>query len=129
MNTFIDKLVDEVEIVLQGVLSFLWTGDITAVADNSLTNTTSFFSCIDTQSHLRVDQRPEHMKLEDIAYVFYRNGLVITKHVEFRWERTKVVQRVEHPEDIKAVLDSFFGEIVDSIIPGPTVNNSCERNG
>ena len=52
VDALCNKLVDEVEVVLEGVFRLLWIGNITSVADNGLANTTSFLSGVNTKSQL-----------------------------------------------------------------------------
>ena len=49
MDTLFDELVDEVEVVLQGVLCPLWVCDVTGIADCAFDDTTGLLGCIDTE--------------------------------------------------------------------------------
>lgn len=119
MNAFFHKLIHEVEVILQSVLGLFGACDITAVADNSFTNTTSFLGSVDTKSHLRC---PIHFT----TYVSVNNPLTFSvgeqrrvRNITKPWKYmmpTKIIQRVENPENVKAILNSLLGEIVYRII-------------
>lgn len=53
VDTFRYELLDEIEVILQGIFGFLGAGAITAVANYSFNNTPCFFSRIDTETHLK----------------------------------------------------------------------------
>lgn len=52
VDALVDELIDEVEVVLEGVLCLLRVGNITAVADGGLNDTTSLLRGVDTKAHL-----------------------------------------------------------------------------
>ena len=53
VNSFRDKLVHKVEIVVQSVLRPILVGDVSTVANDCLANTTSLLGRIDTELHLQ----------------------------------------------------------------------------
>lgn len=44
------------------------------------------------------------------------------------WALTKVIQRIEDTEDIKAIFYSLLGEVVDSIVSATTLKRRCEKH-
>ena len=53
VDTLLDELLDEVEVVLESVLGLVGARDITAVAHGGLDDTTGLLGGIDTQLHLQ----------------------------------------------------------------------------
>ena len=49
VNTLRNELIDKVEVVVEGVLGLLGVGNITAVADDGLADTTGLLRGIDTE--------------------------------------------------------------------------------
>lgn len=61
MDTFLDQLVNQVEVVVQGVLGLLGVGDVTRVTDSTFNNTTCLLGGVDTELHVfDIVQRIEH---------------------------------------------------------------------
>lgn len=52
VDTLLHELVNEVEVVLQGVLGLLGAGDITTVADDGFNNTAGLLGSVDSKFHL-----------------------------------------------------------------------------
>ncbi len=53
VDSFLDQLIDEVEVVFQGILGLCGTGNISAVANDGFTNTAGLLRSIYAKSHLR----------------------------------------------------------------------------
>ena len=53
VDTLLDELLDEVEVVLESVLGLVGARDITAIAHGGLDDTTGLLGGIDTELHLR----------------------------------------------------------------------------
>ena len=107
VNSLLDELVDQVEVVLEGVLGLLGVGEISRVADGSLDDSSGLLGSVDTELHV----------LDVVEGA--RKGKKKRKRGASKGEgaaERETRNSLEHPEDIESVLDGSLGELVDSVI-------------